>query len=247
MKRLMYVILGLCCVSPVAWAQEAEKTAESSEAVEILKKVDAAAKKVNAAKYDVTYKGTGEADSKTPAVEGKAVLAGWSKNTVEKFRIDVTMKRPGSSEATELSAGSDGEDYWLIDHTAKTAYEDIDPAVLGRVGGTAMRAALVAEFVHSEPFSDEINGKKQELLGSEKIGDEDCYKIKVVYASGAQEAIWHFAKKDFLPRARLDSRQGQEGGSQRTITNLVVDPKLDEELFKFKLPEGYKKSDDFAP
>jgi outer membrane lipoprotein-sorting protein len=107
------------------------------------------------------------------------------------------------------------------------------------------------EFIHPTPFNDEINGRSRELKGSEKVDGEDCYIIHVVYAAEqAPQAIWSFSKKDFLPRRRIDIYalpDGQEGRGTKTITNLVVDPKVDEEVFKLKLPEGYTKTDDFAP
>ena len=112
---------------------------------------------------------------------------------------------------------------------------------------------MMIEFVHATPFNDEINGRSQELKGSVKIGDEDCYEIHVVYAADrAPQATWAFSKKDFLPRRRIDAfpaalAGGQAGTTIKTITNLVVEPKLDEDAFKLKLPEGYTKTDDFAP
>ena len=44
-----------------------------------------------------------------------------------------------------------------------------------------------------------------------------------------------FRDTDLLGRLRAD-----------TITNLVIDPKIDENTFKLKVPEGYEKTDDFA-
>ena len=44
-----------------------------------------------------------------------------------------------------------------------------------------------------EGLDKSINGKKQELRGSKTIGGEDCYEIYVLYATGTQEAIWHFS------------------------------------------------------
>lgn len=246
MQRVIGLFVGACLAASVVLAQDAKPT-ESNEAVEILKKVDAAAKKVKSAAYKIVYKGVGDAAAQMASTEGTAVISGWANGAPKKFRVDVKIKRSGSSEETRVVAGGDGDNYWVIDYANKIAYEDIDPAVLGRLGGSARNAALVQEFVHGSPFSDEINGDKQELLGSAVIGGEDCYKIRVVYASGTQQAIWHFSKKDFLPRQRLDGRVGTEGGRQRTITNLVIDSKLDDEMFRLKLPEGFTKSDDFAP
>jgi outer membrane lipoprotein-sorting protein len=110
---------------------------------------------------------------------------------------------------------------------------------------------MMIEFLHETPFSDEINGKKQELKGSKKINGEDCYEVHVVYAAEqAPEAIWFFSKKDFLPRCRMDvgkTPDGRKYVQTKTLSNVVVDPKLDDKTFKLKLPDGYTKTDDFAP
>jgi hypothetical protein len=138
----------------------------------------------------------------------------------------------------------------LIDHAKKTAYVDIDPAVLGSAG-RLLGTFTTVEFVHPSPFSDEINGKKAELKGSRTVGGEDCYEIHVVYANEAQQATWCFSKKDFLPRCRIDRFDRGEGQEptvrEKSITQLVVDPKFDKDPFKFELPEGYTQVDDFAP
>ena len=66
-----------------------------------------------------------------------------------------------------------------------------------------------------------------ELKGSKTIGGEDCYEIHVTYAND-QQAIWHFSKKDFLPRARQDifRNPGMNGPASqlKVLTDLVVDP-----------------------
>ncbi len=41
--------------------------------------------------------------------------------------------------------------------------------------------------------------------------------------------------------------QGEEGSIERTISEVQVDPKIDESLFLMQLPEGYERIDDFAP
>ena len=136
--------------------------------------------------------------------------------------------------------------FYVVDHAAKKAYEDIDPQVIGSFGRT-IQGAYMIEFVHATPFEHEIQGAKKELRGSEVVGGEDCYKLYVEYAQqNAPAALWSFSKKDFLPRRRIDTYPN--GVSvQKTITNLKADPKLPDEAFTLKLPEGYTKTDDFAP
>ncbi len=249
MKRTICLVLGVSLM-PVAGYAEDKKAGELTDPLEILKKVDAAAKAVKAVKYDVVVVGTGALAARVGKLKGSVIASGVVQGAPQKYLIDVTVTQPGSAETKRLTGGSDGDMFFVVDHQAKKAYEDIDPAVMGSAGRT-LRAGMMIEFLHPAPFSDEINGKKQELTGSKTIGGEDCYEIHVVYAAAqASEATWYFSKKDFLPRGRTDvykDVQGEGGTVEKMITNLVVDPKFDKDAFKLKLPAGYTKTDDFAP
>jgi len=249
MKRRISMIVCVWVASTVAYGQD-KPSGDTNEAVEILKKVDAAAKAVKAVKYKATFKGTGAAESQAPSMEGTAVFTGLKGNAPEKYRLDATIKRPGSSDTQKVTVISDGEEFALIDHTAKKAYVDIDPAVLGSTGQTLVRAIVVVEFVHATPFSDELNGDKQEVTGNKKIGGVDCYEIDVTYAGGRGRSIWHFSKEDFLPRGRnvmFKTPDGKDGGRQYFVSDLEIDPKLDKDTFKINVPDGYETVDDFAP
>ncbi len=250
MKRAVCLLLGLALASP-AFAQEAPKDKPGlTDPVEILKKVDAAAKAVNVVKYTAKFKGLDAAETRNPTVEGTAILSGWTGNSVKEWYYEVKLQRPGSAGVEELSAGSDGDKFFLVDKAAKTAYEDIDQAVLGSRGRMIGRAFAMAEFVHPTPFSDEINGKGHELKGVTKVGDEECYEIRVQYAQGGQEATWFVSTKDFLPR-RVDrfvtAPTGEKQGTQLMLTSLTVEPKFTQSPFKLVLPAGFTKSEDFAP
>lgn len=247
-RRVMMTLAASAMMVAGVWAQD-KPAGDMTDPVEILKKVDAAAKAVKAAKYKATYKGTGAAASQRPEVEGTVLMTGWANNFTQKFYIEAKVKRPESSDVKNVAVGCDGDEYYVIDHQSKKVYADIDRMVIGRTGQPAI-GLLTAEFLHPTPFSDEINAKKQELKGSEKVGDEDCYVVYVDYGNNVLESVWHFSKKDFLPRGRKNTFKlpdGSEGGDERVITDLVVDPKLDDEAFKLKVPEGYTKIDDFAP
>ena len=238
----MKKLLSIAMVLGFAGAATAED-GELKDPVEILKKVDSASKAVKSVKYNASVKGRGDAPSQRPATDGSVILVQVGDDGASnKFRIIGKGTMPNSAETIEFDMGGDGETFFLIDPVSKIAYEDIDPAVVGRAGRIG-RALIMREYTHPTPFSDEINGDKQELQGVVKVGDHDCYKIHVVYQN-ASEAVWYFSTKDFLPR-RVERIIGN-GGSDLIVTDLVVEPKISDDTFKLVLPEGFTKSDDFA-
>jgi outer membrane lipoprotein-sorting protein len=249
MKAAVHLFLALALVAPVAAEQAPAESDRSAEALEIVEKADAAIKKIGSVRLEARATPSGSAERFLSASEGTAVLVGWNGSTAERFYSHVTTKRQGTGETLELTGGGDGDNYFIIDHGAKQAYEDMDPAVLGS-GRNALGVVGMIEFVHDSPFDDELNADKLELLGEEKVGDEECYKVRVVYAGGQGESTWFFSKSDFLPRRRVrkfDIPQQGEGALEITITKLEVDPKVDPGIFKLQLPEGYEQIDDFYP
>jgi len=217
-------------------------------AIEILQKVDAAAKAVTGVSYRATAVPGGAAVNFMSAAEGSITMQGWTGSAPERFVGEVKTRMPGDGGEVTITAGGNGESYFVIDHATKKAYEDMDPAVMGRTG-RAIQAILVAEFVVDRPFDDEIGADSVELQGEEEIGGEPCYRIRVVYSGQRGESIWFFSKNDYLPRKRIQvfsTAQG-EGTIERTITDLQVDPQVDPGLFAFRLPDGYEQVDDFAP
>jgi outer membrane protein assembly factor BamB len=222
---------------------------EDSEAIKILRKVDAAAKAVSGVRYKAVVEPAGAAVNFVSAAEGGGVFFGWTGQTVERSRMSVKTTQRGSSEPVEVTGGGDGDMFFLIDHLAKKAYVDFDPAVTGS-SGNALGAVRMIEFVHPTPFSDEINADTAELQGTVEIGGVECHKIHVVYQGGQGESTWFVSTEDFLPRRRIrhfNTPQQGEGTLTITITDLEIDPEVDPELFSLKLPAGYEQIDDFAP
>jgi len=245
-KTLATVLFGMLVVLPLA-AEEVAEPPRSPEAIEILEKVDASIKKVSAVRYKVSTKPGGAAENFFAAGEGSAALVGWTGQVPRKFLIEAHTSQDGQS--VQITGGGNGDMYFLIDHASKTAFEDMDPAVLGWAANTLFSFAVL-EFVHSAPFDDELGADRVELQGTETVGGEECYKIHVVYAGGQGESTWYFSKDDYLPRRRVQSfdmgPQG-EGSLERTIYDLEVNPAIEDVLFVMKLPEGYEQIDDFAP
>ncbi len=230
--------------------QEGGKGGELTDAKEILKKADEATKKVKMVRYQAEAMGTGASESQMPKAKGTAVMGGEkSEQGLGKFRFEVKGVPPGSKDEVEVTAGSDADKFWVMDAKNKTVHEDIDPAVMGRMGGIATSIAM-REFVHPNPFGDEINGDKQELRGTRDIRGEKCYEIFVQYKGGQGAATWWFSVKDFLPR-RVDREFPRGGGAKVTLTvelgELTVDPTFTTDPFKVVVPDGYKKTDEPAP
>lgn len=259
MKKLLMLILGLGLAN-FSIAQESVRPPDGKEAkkpnddpkhkeaVDILKKVDEATKALKTVSYKASTIGIGWLSTRVPKMEAKIIAAGKWESEIGKFRAEAKMTMPDSSETREFVAGFNGEEYYLIDPAKKLVYADLDPAVLGS-DGQILQNVFMREYNHPKPFSDEINSEKAEITGSEKIGDQDCYVINVLY-SPKLEAVWYFSKKDFLPR-RVDrirmSPTSEHGASQLTVTDLVVDPKATDDSFKLAVPEGFEKTDEFAP
>ena len=253
MKRALALFLSISLVTVAVRADEktpdTAKPGEMTDPLEIVKKVDAATKAVTSVKYNVVWEGLEAAAATTPKVEATVIASGLVNATPEKYLIDAKITFPNTSESVKVTAGTDNDMFFVIHHHTKMAYEDIDPAVMGNVGRFFQRALMI-EYIHPTPFTDEINGRSRELRGSKTIDGEDCYEIHVVYAvEQAPQATWYFSKKDFLPRGRIDTfvRGEQRQVWQKWVSGLVPNPKLNDDVFKLKLPEGYTKTDDFAP
>lgn len=250
MRQLIFPAMFVAMAGGLCWAQEAKSAGDLTDPTEILKKADEASKAISSVKYTATAKGTGAEEKRIPKVEGTVWLSGYQNGRPEKVRFEAKVTPADGSPSREITMGNDGNEYFVLDPAKKIAYVDIDPAVTG-TSGRMVGLLTMLEYVHDAPFSDEINGQEKTLKGIEKVGGEDCYHIYVKYSQEGQEADWYFSKKDYLPR-RVDRKftprgGGEPGGRQLIVTALTVDPKSDKDPFKFDLPEGYEKSDDFAP
>lgn len=258
-----FVLSGLLLMGSVAYAQEPaaedkkapakveRDEAKHKEAVEFLKKVDAAAKAVQTVRYDSTWKPTGYlaelAGSRSARVSVGPKVEGAGDSP--KIKVVAKVQRTPSAEMSEFTMGFDGDEFYLIDNTTKKVHVDIDSAVIGSDGALA-RSLLMQEYTHPQPFTDEIKSDKAEILRKEMFGGEECSVIHVVYQGGQGEAVWWFSNKDHLPRQREQmgkNREGQTGSWVLTVSNLETDPKWTDKDFALVIPEGFEKTDEFAP
>jgi outer membrane lipoprotein-sorting protein len=245
MKHTALLLLGLCLAGLVL--ADDEKAARDPQALEILQKADGAIKAVDSVSYDCKSTPTGVATNFVQAAEGSIVMSGWNGGLPQKFYSKVKTNN-AEGTAIEIEGGGDGDMFFIIDHGTKKGYEDMDPGVFGSTG-SSLQALAMLEFVHEAPFDDELGAEEVQLLGEEKVGDEECYKVLVVYSGGRGKSTWLFSKKDLLPRGRIQifSTPQGEGSIERYITNLDTSPALTASRFRMKLPEGYEQIDDFAP
>ncbi len=243
MRYLLVFLLVLPLAGYVA-AVDDEPQPSSAEALEILKKADAAIKAIKSVRMSGTARPEGSAVNFMKPAEGTTLMVGWAGNIPQKFYSEVKIVTDEGT--TRLTGGGDGDTYFIIDHADKKAYEDMDPGVLGSHGNTLQSIAVV-EFVHDAPFDQEMESDLK-LLPEETVGGEPCYRIFVVYPGGGQESVWYFSKKDYLPRRRIQKWDFGGGGSvDKLVTKLEINPEIEPSLFKMKLPKGYEQIDDFAP
>lgn len=254
MYRTLTAIMVLTAVR--VHAQPIETRSRVLDAIEILKKVDEATKAVQSVRYTGRLEGKEAAESRTLIVEGTVVMSGAvgvprTRDLVapKRYRCDVTTTDPHSGKTRKFEIGADGESFYLIDHDARKVFEAQTPEVLGTMSRPAV-ALWMREFIHPEPFSDEINGDLQMLNGSKRIGDEDCHEIHIIYKDAIGEAVWWFSKRDFLPRGVqrvMVTPSGERAIQQWQFKNLVPDPKLAKDTFKLVIPNGYAKVEGNAP
>jgi outer membrane lipoprotein-sorting protein len=258
---IMSLSLALASPSQDAFGDEratvqSQGSGSSSSAVEtfadgkeILKHADEALKRVEAVSYNAVFKGVGFMLDRTPVVRGTVVMAGKGADGPPKFRLKVDARPVRAEPVNDLIVGSDGQIHYLIDPKAKTAYVGNDSSVIGPLGKTAL-AVILQHFSHPNALFDERNMELATLTGSATVDGVDCYEVLLQNTGDVAEVIWWFGKQDLLPRRRqftiTDSRLNQ-GAVDLILANLRVDLEVEDDTFKFTLPEGYKKLNEPAP
>jgi len=243
------LVAGLLAVALGGADSSAKSSAAATRAMEILGQAREAVGAVTAVRYTATATPGGVAESFFSAAQGQLIMVGWNGVTPLRFYAHVRTVMPGSDQALELTGGSDGRTFYLVNHRTKRGYEAADPAVMGS-GASPIRGLGIVEFVEWAPFDDELQAQAVELVGTEEIDDQWCYKIRVVDADGQGESIWYFDKKSYLPRRReqwFNIPDTGEGTLVRTVSDLEVNPEIDPVVFKMNLPADYERVDSAAP
>ena len=146
------LMLGLCGAAAAA-QDAAKKSADLTDPVEILKKADAACKAVNFVQYTASIEGSGTQERFVGKSSGTVTLKGRGAGGAEQYRYEAKLEKPGSNDMNDVTVGSDGKTYFLIDAKAKKAYEDINPAVVGTAGRFVLRGLTMKVCKNNFAFS----------------------------------------------------------------------------------------------
>jgi hypothetical protein len=246
-------MLSLCIAAACTLAQDPEPRAGTNQAKlddpkVILHKAEEALKSVKFVRYQVKYEGTGWVKQFVADAEGSVMLGERSQHDIARYRCEVKLTPPGATEAIELCGGSDGDLFYLIDPKTKTVYADIDEAVIGTHSANFQRV-LLPDFVAEEPLAEDLEAEKFELKESTLVGGEPCYQVQVV-RSETRETLWSISKNDLLPRRvhRIYREPDRgEGATDLELTELVAKTTFDPAPFMLRVPDGYTKTDEFAP
>ncbi len=247
MTRLMVLTILAICPTLVLAEDPPKSPAPSAEATEFAKKTADALLAAKVVIYKATYTPAGWVAKEVPTVEGTATVGDQSKHKIDAFMVNVKIRKTSSEDVVELSAGSDGNEYFLFDSKAKTCYKDLDPAVLG-ANGRNLQRILLRDFAAPEPLANVIKSGEIELRGDVKIGNEDCRELYMKHRDTGT-AVWAVSKKDFLPRkvTRIIKNEQGEATTELIINDLVVNPQFIKSPFELVCPEGFKRTDEFAP
>jgi thiol-disulfide isomerase/thioredoxin/outer membrane lipoprotein-sorting protein len=240
------VLVGVLCVAGWTWLAAAQEPNPK----DIVKKADAATKAVKAVSYAGEFHGEGRFKDQVPKITGKAMLkkGGDEENAGQpiwaslkaSFRVEGKIQPPDEDEAAAFTVVFNGKQGLRLAPADKT-FGRADGAKAAALVGPA-ESLLMQEYIHPNPFGDEINGQTLKYEGTKKIGDVDCDVIYVVYQAGAGKARWFFGKDDHLPRRVDRIMGGDKDAVVLVVTDLKLDPKIDEATFSVKPPEGYKET-----
>jgi len=243
-KAMFYSMVAALALPGIARADE------DPDPMDILKKADKATKKVKAVRYKAVNVGEGAAAERRPKVEGELVGKRVTKkkglmdmftgggNVAPHMRsIKGTAEMPEEDSKRSFQVATDLKKVYSINEKDKTF-------TVGEAGEADMLMSmgnllLMVEYFHDNPFGDEIDADEQKYEGSKTIGGVDCDVVYVEYAGGRGKSRWYFGKEDHLPR-RVDRLAGQ-GDYHLEITDLQVDPDIDDEVFTPEKPAGYEE------
>ncbi len=244
-RRILFVMVASW--TSAAWGEEPAKKENATEALDLLKKTAAALVEAKTVLYKADYKGTGWLESRVSPVEGTVTMGEQSQHKINSFFCDISIKVGGSEEPVALKAGSDGEQYFLVDPKTKMCHHDLDAAVQGTHARDIGRV-LLREFSEPEPYADPIKSGDVEMVGPVKVAGEECIEIRIRPSDRPPQVI-AVARSDYLPRrvTSLIKNDRGEATTVLTINDLVVNPKFVLSPFKLHCPEGFTTSDEFAP
>jgi hypothetical protein len=240
--------VALVPVVGVAAAEPAKTAPELTDAKAILERSVEATQKLKTVSYELDYQVSGWFTNFMPNIRGTVVMGKETKHEVKRFQCTLKVEPSGSGEPFELTAGADGTRFYIVDHQTKTVHADIDPGVFGKNRYT-VEFSLPREFGMAKPFEDTLQGGEMRLEEAKEIDGEACYGLWLKPKT-EPGATWYFSKRDFLPRRisfSAEDKDGHKATAEITIRKLVVNPTFAKDPFEVAVPEGYRRTEEFAP
>lgn len=247
--KAKFALLVLLIPSYVRAGEESPKSASCvADPKAFVQEVIKAIRDAKVVSYDVDYVVSGWFGFFLPNIKGSVVMGKDTELKSQRFRSKLTLEPAGSAEKSTVGAGADGSIYYLIDDTTKTVHADMDPGVVGK-SRWGIEFAMVKEFAAPDPFSEIVKEGEIKVEGATKVGDIDCVGLRLK-SPNQPEALWEFSLADHLPRRitfAQTNEKGDEGKAVMTLNKLTANPTFVKNPFELVIPEGYKKTDTFAP
>lgn len=233
----LFTILALCSFA----IGSRGATVEQAGAREILRKVHRACGQVKAVSMTASLEGTGALAGAWPSWSGRAVVerVGGPNSTSTKIRIRGETAGPGRQPG-KMGFAFDGETTFFLHLGNKT----LSVGDLKSDDEVWIRFYTDPLITYTE-FQSEIDAPVVKFEGQVDVHDVLCNVVYVEYTAqpDTPKARWYFSVRDHLPRKveRLRRTDSGEGAVVLTVTELTVNPRIEESEFRIALPEGFKK------
>lgn len=249
MFRMTLTLLPAFAIATTTTAQESAEKAKQHDpvAVAALETSAKALKAVERVRYDIDYLRTAWLTERVPAVSGTVTMGPVGEYDVPRFFAELVIT-PHEGDAVKVTAGCNGDDYYIIDSATKTAHQDMDPGVMGSQSRNVQRV-LMEDFTSKEPLKDFFDAPKLALLPQETVNGERCLVVEATSEDDNTMRI-AMAESDGLPRRYqrfIKNRSGEVGEIAIVLSHLKVNLPLPTDTFLLKVPIGYTKSTEFAP
>lgn len=247
MKMCRTTLLLACLFWPVAFSTACDSS--PPDALEILKKANAAVAKLNSISYQAKFYAEGSLAAKVPAMEGKVTAKRDPSGSNPHFRIDgsVAIGDPKAQVVSTLfNLAFDGRSLYNIEQASQTFTSGPLEA------GMAVNNPLFQpKYLHASPFDEEIKIGNLQYQGEEAVDGVPCTVISFKN-SGAESHVTKLflGKQDYLLRrtetampasAARGGNPASDGRVVFTVSGLTANPEAKDELFRLDCPPGFRQ------
>lgn len=233
--------------------------ADTLDAKKIFLQAAQAIKNVKNVSYKANYSGTGAFSTHTQNVTGEMVI--------EKLAFDNPLRAKFAANGLYISTGGDESLDFHTTFNGTTVYklrpkenvvlqkilEGNNPTerTLGFVtsffGGGAYQIAML-EFVEVDPLARQTQADVLDYEGRTVVEGTPCHVIYIEYTidfmgnKRKNRERWYFGVRDNLPRkfeSLATDDKGRHGSYNLTLSDLKINTKINDSVFKVVTPKGY--------